>query len=152
MLYALQLVRREIARKDISGYNTQRFAARLSDTPTLVLAPGSPDCPHAQLAGSAMSSLSASIPTNIPAFAIPIINEYAKQIKPPVAFLMVGTVFATMLVPLLLSLFYFSTKEQRCRPIFILVVFDVLLGIALGVWNGFIMVSFTSKLRLLLFD
>lgn len=78
--------------------------------------------------------------SSIPAFVIPIIEGYAAGIKPPIALLMVGTVFSSMLVPLLLSLFYFSTAEKRRTPTFLLVAFDVLLGLALGIWNGYIMV------------
>lgn len=49
---------------------------------------------------------------------------------------MILTVFASMLIPLLICLFYFSNQRMRRNPMFILVVFVVIIGLVLGIWNG----------------
>lgn len=83
----------------------------------------------------------AAAPASIPAFVIPIVEGYAKAMRDPISFLMIGTVLSAMLVPLLIALFAFSTPQTRRTPIFIVVVLQVLLGLALGAWNAAIMVS-----------
>ena len=77
----------------------------------------------------------------IPAEAIPIINGFTESIKPAVIFLMVGTVFPTILLAMLVALCYLSTETSRRRPIFILNILDLLLGIATGIWNDYIEAS-----------
>lgn len=85
--------------------------------------------------------------TQSPVTAIPdavvaaVLNGWAAGIRPAVAFLMIGTVFGSMLIPMLISLFYFSTPDSRRTPIFIYVVFTVLLGITLAITNDVIEVS-----------
>jgi hypothetical protein len=86
------------------------------------------------------STPSAPASTGIPAYAIPIIEAYAKGIKPPVAFIMIGTVFSSMLIPLLMALIYFSTSHSRRQPIFILNVLAIVLGLVVGTMSTDLMV------------
>jgi RsiW-degrading membrane proteinase PrsW (M82 family) len=74
--------------------------------------------------------------TAIPPFVTPIIEAYTTAIVPSINFIMIMTVFASMLIPLLICLFYFSNERMRRNPMFVLVVFVVLLGLALGGWNA----------------
>lgn len=66
----------------------------------------------------------------------PIIEAFAEGLKPSVALLMIGTVLASMLVPLLIAVVYFSTSKTRRQSIYRLVVLSILLGLTLGCWNG----------------
>lgn len=70
-----------------------------------------------------------------------IIQRYADATRPAVIFLVLGTAFPAMLFPLLLALFYFSNTKSRRRPMFLMVVFIILLGLTLGMWNGALMVG-----------
>jgi hypothetical protein len=76
------------------------------------------------------------------ALVYPIVESIAKAHETPVTFLMIHTVLGAMLIPLLLALFTFSRGASRKSPIFISVVFVVLLGILLAVWYIYIMVLF----------
>ncbi|KAJ7724763.1 hypothetical protein B0H16DRAFT_1472168 [Mycena metata] len=71
-------------------------------------------------------STSSPIPT---AFVAPIIEAYAEGIRPAFAFILILTIFGTLLVPLLFLLLALSTPYMRRRPIFILNVVSVSLGI-----------------------
>ncbi|KAF9487796.1 hypothetical protein BDN71DRAFT_1404265 [Pleurotus eryngii] len=62
--------------------------------------------------------------------------NYIEAIRPSVTMLMIGSVWSAVLVPLLCVLFFFSTKDLRRKPIFILNVCSILLGIAMGLLNG----------------
>ncbi|KAF7360016.1 hypothetical protein MVEN_00729200 [Mycena venus] len=67
-----------------------------------------------------------STPSPIPsALAASIIETYAEGIRPGIAFILIQTMFATLLVPLLILLFALSTPQTRRRPIFILNVISV---------------------------
>jgi hypothetical protein len=55
--------------------------------------------------------------------------------------LMIGTVGATVLVPMFIALLVFSTEEMRRKPVFILNVISVLAGFAMGVLSNWSEVS-----------
>ena len=61
---------------------------------------------------------------------------------------MVGTVFPTVLLVMLVALCYLSTSATRRRPIFILNILDLLLGMGTGIWNDYIEVSALSTRQL----
>lgn len=63
-------------------------------------------------------------------------------------FLMIGTVFASMLVPLLAAVLYLSNAKVRRQSIFMLVIFVILLGLTLGFWNGVVEVCKVVQLQL----
>ncbi|KAJ6536779.1 hypothetical protein DFH09DRAFT_1324522 [Mycena vulgaris] len=73
------------------------------------------------------------IPT---ALVAPIIDGYVQAIREPLAFLLVSAVFGSILFPLLLLLFALSTAQTRRKPIFILNVFSVALGIIAAGMNA----------------
>jgi hypothetical protein len=54
---------------------------------------------------------------------------------------MIGTVFSGILLPLLVALFYFSTKSSRRKPIFILNVVSIVFGLVLGIYNAYIEIT-----------
>ncbi|KAF7303046.1 hypothetical protein MKEN_01268000 [Mycena kentingensis (nom. inval.)] len=56
-------------------------------------------------------------------------------ITPSLNLLMIGTVWASMLIPLLLVLLFFSTPTVRRQPIFLMNVFTVVTGIVIGALN-----------------
>ncbi|KAF7351321.1 hypothetical protein MSAN_01563600 [Mycena sanguinolenta] len=68
--------------------------------------------------------------------------NYIAAIKPSVTLLMIGTVWCSMLIPLLVILFAFSSPSLRRRPLFILNAIAVLIGIVLGIINAYIEVVF----------
>jgi hypothetical protein len=61
-------------------------------------------------------------------------SAYADATRPALGLLVVYTAMGAICAPLLLALFYFSTARSRRTPLFIIVVFDVVLGIALSAW------------------
>ncbi|KAJ6623566.1 hypothetical protein B0H10DRAFT_2010538 [Mycena sp. CBHHK59/15] len=63
---------------------------------------------------------------------------YVAALPPSLNMLMIGTVWSSMLVPMLIALLLFSTKELRRKPIFILNVVSVLMGIAMGILNAWL--------------
>jgi predicted Na+-dependent transporter len=87
-----------------------------------------------------MSATKTSTPALPTALIYPIVKGIAKAYKTPVTFLMIHAVLGAMLIPLLLALFTLSRGPARRSPMFISVVFMVLLGILLSVWNGYVMV------------
>lgn len=75
--------------------------------------------------------------------------NYIAALQPSITFLMIGTTFSGILLPLLVALFQFSTKSTRRKPIFILNVISITLGLILGIYNAYIEVSnSTNKLPL----
>lgn len=60
---------------------------------------------------------------------------YLALITPCVKLLMVGTVWAAALVPLLVLLVFFSNSKIRRQPIFLMNVFSVTMGIVVGIVN-----------------
>ncbi|KAJ6545627.1 hypothetical protein B0H19DRAFT_1267026 [Mycena capillaripes] len=73
-----------------------------------------------------MSTSSSPIPT---ALVAPIIEAYVDGIRPAFPFILILTIFGTLLVPLLFLLLALSTPYMRRRPIFILNVVSVSIGI-----------------------
>ncbi|KAJ7493717.1 hypothetical protein FB451DRAFT_1215202 [Mycena latifolia] len=77
-----------------------------------------------------MASDSQPTPT---ALVVPIIEAYTHGIRPALAFALIATAFGSMLFPLLILLFSLSTTHTRRKPIFILNVLSVCLGIIASV-------------------
>ncbi|KAJ6461387.1 hypothetical protein C8R45DRAFT_1179262 [Mycena sanguinolenta] len=73
-----------------------------------------------------MSTPLSPIPT---ALAVPIIEAYVQGIRPAFPFILILTILGTLLVPLLFLLLALSTPYMRRRPIFILNVVSVSIGI-----------------------
>jgi hypothetical protein len=73
-----------------------------------------------------MSTSLTPIPT---ALVAPIIEAYVEGIRPAFPFILILTIFGTLLVPLLFLLLGLSTPYLRRRPIFILNVVSVSIGI-----------------------
>ncbi|TFK33497.1 hypothetical protein BDQ12DRAFT_589428, partial [Crucibulum laeve] len=59
--------------------------------------------------------------------------NYIEAIRPALTFLILVTVWSAILVPILVALFFFSTRELRRKPIFICNVFSILLGLSMGI-------------------
>jgi hypothetical protein len=68
-----------------------------------------------------------------------IISAYVQETSPVLTLLVIYAVLGAMCLPLLLAVFFFSTPRIRRTPLFIVVVFDILLGVAIACW----MISFT---------
>ena len=84
----------------------------------------------------------AAAPTGLNVFPPPPPGlNYIAAIQPSITFLMIGTVFSGILLPLLVALFHFSTKHTRRQPIFILNVISITLGLTLGIYNAYIEVK-----------
>ncbi|KAJ7157809.1 hypothetical protein C8R46DRAFT_1113019 [Mycena filopes] len=64
--------------------------------------------------------------------------NYIAAIKPSLSLLMIGTVWSSMLIPLLVILLLFSNSEMRRKPIFIMNLIAVLAGIILGALNVYL--------------
>ncbi|KAI0351194.1 hypothetical protein OH77DRAFT_1358019, partial [Trametes cingulata] len=63
--------------------------------------------------------------------------NYVAAIEPSLQLLLVGTVFASFLVPITIALFYFSTPRIRRQPIFILNVIAIALALTEGAVNTY---------------
>ncbi|EIN04601.1 hypothetical protein PUNSTDRAFT_47283 [Punctularia strigosozonata HHB-11173 SS5] len=85
---------------------------------------------------STTSSPSAGGSGAIPPFALPIIEAFAREIRPAIAFIMIGTVFTTILLSLLVALFFLSDAPLRKRPVFIFNAGALVLGIVVGILNN----------------
>ncbi|GLB39318.1 hypothetical protein LshimejAT787_0604800 [Lyophyllum shimeji] len=78
-----------------------------------------------------------SAPTSIPTeIVVPIIEGYTQGIRPAFPFILISAVFSAMLIPLLVMLFVLSTSRTRQKPIFILNVIAICLGIVVGALCG----------------
>ncbi|PFH46738.1 hypothetical protein AMATHDRAFT_69230 [Amanita thiersii Skay4041] len=60
--------------------------------------------------------------------------NYIAFIKPQMNILIIHAIGAAILLPLLVSLFFFSTKRLRRKPVFIFNVISILLGLAVGMF------------------
>ncbi|KAJ7174278.1 hypothetical protein C8R46DRAFT_646887 [Mycena filopes] len=86
--------------------------------------------------------MSAPGPTSLPtALVVPIIQGYVDAIRPAFPFILILTVFAAMLVPLLIMMFALSTPQSRRGPIFILNILAISSGIFLGVLGSHLWIS-----------
>lgn len=74
----------------------------------------------------------------IPPLVAGILDEFLQAIRPAMGLLLVVTILASMLIPLLITLFYLSDPPMRRKPIFILNGFSIVLGIAIAVWSDYI--------------
>lgn len=72
----------------------------------------------------------------------PLGLNYIAAIQPSLIFLMIGTAWGGILLPLLVALFFFSTKDSRRRPIFILNVLSIALGLFMTFFNAALEVRF----------
>ncbi|KII90344.1 hypothetical protein PLICRDRAFT_38849 [Plicaturopsis crispa FD-325 SS-3] len=61
--------------------------------------------------------------------------NYTAVIGPSLSFLLLGTVFSSLLISIFIALLFFSDSKSRKRPIFVLNVLAVLLGVAEGAVN-----------------
>jgi hypothetical protein len=80
------------------------------------------------------TSSSATGANGIPAFVAPLIGAYAESMRPIIVLLVIHSILGAICVPLLLALLHFSTARIRRTPLFLFVVFDILLGIAIAIW------------------
>jgi uncharacterized membrane protein YqjE len=76
------------------------------------------------------SSLAAGVTESVDA----IISAYAEKTRPLQSLLVLYVALGAMSVLLLLVVFYFSTPRIRRTPLFMIVVFDILIGIAVACW------------------
>ncbi|THU83072.1 hypothetical protein K435DRAFT_690252 [Dendrothele bispora CBS 962.96] len=65
----------------------------------------------------------------------PPLQSYIVAVTPALRLLLLGAVWSAALVPLLVVLFFFSTPAIRRKPIFIMNVFTVSMGIIIGIIN-----------------
>jgi hypothetical protein len=70
----------------------------------------------------------------------PLFKAFAEASRPVQNLLMLHTIFGAILVPLLITMVYFSTLKQRHKPMFWFVLFDVILGLAVACWHISVMV------------
>lgn len=71
-----------------------------------------------------------------PEVVAPIIQAYARSIRPAFSFILISATFSAILIPLLVMLFALSTSRLRRKPIFILNVFTITLGLIVGVLSN----------------
>jgi hypothetical protein len=74
----------------------------------------------------------------------PLLSMMSGQKRTLLGMIMIYTIFGAMLVALLVALFYFSSGKRRWTPIFSFVIFDVLFGLAIAIWNVHWMASLRS--------
>ncbi|GJE92706.1 hypothetical protein PsYK624_088620 [Phanerochaete sordida] len=89
------------------------------------------------MASSGSSSPLALNPSDLPPEVSLIIEAFAEAIRPPIIFLLLTVIFASMLIPILITLLWLSTPATRRQPIFILNVISILIGIGIGIWSSY---------------
>jgi hypothetical protein len=67
--------------------------------------------------------------------------NYIATIQPCIVSLMIATIWTGILLPLMVALFFFSSKDTRRKPIFILNVLSLSLGFFLGIFDACTQVS-----------
>jgi hypothetical protein len=72
-----------------------------------------------------------------------IIDKLIFQITPPLVYLVFVTILSSMLVPLLVALFHYSSSKTRRQPVFIANVLALIGAISLGIFNIYIEVRST---------
>ncbi|EKM52434.1 uncharacterized protein PHACADRAFT_100589 [Phanerochaete carnosa HHB-10118-sp] len=80
----------------------------------------------------------ATAPQIPPQVIAAVLEGYADGIRNPIGFVLVATIFASMLIPILIALFYFSTPTSRRQPAFILNVITILFGLGIAIWNNYL--------------
>lgn len=85
--------------------------------------------------------LATTNPDSIPPQVAVIIEAFAGAIRPAINYVLIVTVFASMLVPILITLLWFSTPATRRQPIFILNVASILVGIGIAAFGDYSVVS-----------
>lgn len=75
-----------------------------------------------------------------PSTVSPGATDHAEWFTSSLNLLLITTACASTLVPISAVLFYFSTSRTRRRPVFILNVVLILLGLGLGLVNMFLQV------------
>ena len=68
--------------------------------------------------------------------------NYIAAIQPSIVFLVIATIWTGILLPLMVALFFFSSKDTRRQPIFILNVLSLSLGFVLGIFSICTQVSY----------
>jgi hypothetical protein len=63
-----------------------------------------------------------------------IISAYVQETSPVLKLLVIYAVLGATCFPLLLAVLHFSTPRIRRTPLFMFVVFDILVGIAMSCW------------------
>jgi hypothetical protein len=81
-----------------------------------------------------LSNSSSFDAAEIPDFASVIISAYAEETSPALRLMLLYAVLGVTCLPLLLVAFYFSSPRIRRTPLFKIVVFDILLGVAVSCW------------------
>jgi hypothetical protein len=87
------------------------------------------------------SSINVDSLNNVPEFAKIIINSFVNGTRVAFIGLILGLIYSALLIPLLFSLFFFSTSKIRRQPIFLFVTTIVLIGIGIGIWVVYLVVS-----------
>jgi hypothetical protein len=70
----------------------------------------------------------------------PIPASSTHELHPSLGRLMIHTIFGAMLIPLLLAILYVSSPQLQGAPLFWLVLFDVILGLSVAIWNDSVLV------------
>jgi hypothetical protein len=94
----------------------------------------SPDA--ALILPKSVMAVSSSSPDTIgiPNLAGVIISTYAEESRPILTLLVIYVALGAMCLPLLLAVFYFSTPRIRRTPLFMIIVFDIFLGVGMSCW------------------
>lgn len=90
------------------------------------------------MASTDPSSATTGDPDYIPPGVAVIIGAFAKAIRAPINFVLIVTIFAAMLIPILVVLFWFSTPTSRKQPLFVLNVASILMGIGIAIWGIYV--------------
>jgi hypothetical protein len=90
------------------------------------------------------ASSSAPDPNAVKALAGPILTGFATATQPIFVLLLESTFFTALLVPIVVSLLYFSTPRARKSLIWNLVLFTLCIGLGAGAYSMHIMVSHST--------
>lgn len=70
-------------------------------------------------------------------------TEWLAALKASISFIVVSTVFTSFLIPIVIALFFFSTRHSRAQPVFYFNIMAILLGIVEGILSGYLQVNYT---------
>lgn len=82
-----------------------------------------------------------------PALTAAIIEGFAAAIRPTIIYIMLHTVLASMLIPIVIALFFFSSSQSRRRPIFILNIMSLFAAFGLAAWGEYIEARLSKIVR-----
>lgn len=82
-----------------------------------------------------------------PEITAAVVEAFAVAIRPAIVYIMLHTVLASILIPIVIALFFFSSSQSRRRPIFILNIMSLFAAFGLAAWGEYIEARLSKIVR-----